>query len=140
MSVVHQLWFVEVRYADIRRLRQAAAATVARHPTVREPVGCPVAIEAEFRVSRQRSHFAGGSNLENLRPDAPARPVGNPQLRWYVDRLLDALVGTVIVDAHQVVELDAEKRYGTPYVRCLIRQVPDLVGGHVTPVQPEGEP
>lgn len=66
-----------------------------------------VAIIAEFRLTRPKSHFTGTGALRKGAAPAPRRP----DLDKLVRGLLDALTGVVFADDSQVTDLDACKVY-----------------------------
>lgn len=75
----------------------------------------PVSVVLAFVLTRPRSHWGTGRNWQTLRASAPDRPTGRPDLDKLVRSTLDGLVmGGVIADDSQVVDLNAGKLYGAP--------------------------
>lgn len=88
-------------------VRDAALAAMATAP----PLAAPVAIRLEFRMPRPKGHYGSGRNAALLKPSAPARPAGKPDLDKLARAILDAIAGLVIADDALVVDLHAVKIY-----------------------------
>jgi len=109
--------------------RQEVAA--AAHSKMRDgPWKVPVQVSCTFFFPRPKAHFGTGRNAETLRPSAPKRPAGKPDIDKLVRAVLDAMTGIVFSDDSQVVALDAMKLYAdmeTPGVTVDCRAlVPDF--------------
>ena len=74
----------------------------------------PVAMTFVFYFARPRGHFGIGRNINRLRASAPEHMTTMPDVDKLVRCTLDALVGVLIKDDAQVVNLGAGKRYGEP--------------------------
>jgi Holliday junction resolvase RusA-like endonuclease len=87
-----------------------AAAMLARNGS--GPITGPVRLVVDFRLTRPASHFRRGANGHLLRPDAPAWPIGYPDLDKLLRSTCDALVQAgLLADDAQVVEILSSKLY-----------------------------
>lgn len=105
-------WRDDIRGTLIDRLPAAA------------PLTCAVSVRLVFTMPRPKGHYRTGRNAHVLRPTAPMRPIGKPDLDKLIRAVLDAIGSAgVWVDDSQVTRLiDPEKRYGpTPGVLIEIR-------------------
>lgn len=82
------------------------------------PTQEPVYVQADFYYSRPKCHYRtkGG-----LRDDAQAFPMGRADVDKCLRALLDAMIGTVVVDDGQVVQVVANKRWTEEADRTMVR-------------------
>lgn len=72
----------------------------------------PVAVDVAFHLSRPKGHYGTGRNASTVKPTAPTRPGGKPDLDKLVRSTLDALAQAgVFADDALVVTVNAEKRW-----------------------------
>lgn len=90
--------------ADIRAAAEEAMGA-------RSAIEGPVTLSLSFLMPRPKGHFGTGKNAGRLRDQAPAWPVGKPDLDKLVRAVLDGLKGIVYVDDSQVVQMFAAMRY-----------------------------
>lgn len=74
----------------------------------------PVVVTVAFHFSRPRAHYGIGRNINRLKPSAPSHMATMPDVDKLARCVLDALVGVLIRDDGQVVNLHAGKRFGEP--------------------------
>jgi len=90
--------------------REAVRAETQR--SVSTPLSGPVAVTVLFYLNRPAAHYGTGRNRLHVKPSAPDRPVGRPDLDKLARAVLDGLtMGSAFADDAQVVTLHAEKRY-----------------------------
>lgn len=76
------------------------------------PAGTPVKCYLTFAMPRPRSHYGSGKNSTKLKPSAPIRPTGKPDLDNLAKAVTDAITAaSVWADDSQVTLLSAAKRY-----------------------------
>jgi crossover junction endodeoxyribonuclease RusA len=81
----------------------------------RPPLGGPVRVRVWFWLPRPKGHYGTGRNTDQVRPSAPVRPSGTPDLDKLLRAILDGLTdGGAWKDDGQVVELTARKLYVLP--------------------------
>ena len=89
---------------------RAAVAWAAKAQGARFDAAVPLAVTADFFLTRPKSHYGTGRNANRLRDAAPAYPVGKPDgdklLRSTLDGLTD---GGVYRDDAQVVQVLGRK-------------------------------
>ena len=90
--------------SDIRDAAEKALAD-------REPLDGPVDVTLAFRLPRPKGHYRTGKHAGELRPTAPPKPTGKPDLDKLTRAVLDALTGLVWGDDSQVVRLIVSKHY-----------------------------
>jgi Endodeoxyribonuclease RusA len=73
-----------------------------------------VCVAFEFYFARPRGHYGVGKNINRVKASAPEYMAVMPDVDKLVRCSLDALVGVLIRDDSQVVELKARKLYGEP--------------------------
>jgi len=95
----------QAEYAE--RVRQAWL--VAGRP--RLPRGCVLAVRGDFYLPRPASHYGTGRNAGQLRPSAPAWPLGKPDVDNLLKGPLDALNGLLFVDDGQIGHAQVFRRY-----------------------------
>lgn len=85
---------------------------IARYGELEAPLFVDRQLEVQlyFRLARPGGHW--GKN--GLKPSAPARPRGKPDIDKLVRATLDALIGCVMDDDSRIVRLVAEKHYAAP--------------------------
>jgi Holliday junction resolvase RusA-like endonuclease len=71
-----------------------------------------VAVRLRFWLTRPASHYGTGRNKAVVKPSAPRRPAGRPDVDKLARAVLDGLtMGGAFTDDSQVVELQASKWY-----------------------------
>lgn len=75
------------------------------------PAETPLRVSIAFRFARPDCHFGTGRNADKLKPSAPARPMGKPDVDKLARATLDSLTGIVFYDDSRIVELTASKEY-----------------------------
>ena len=76
------------------------------------PLEGPVAVRLRFWLTRPASHYGTGRNKAVVKPSAPRRPAGRPDVDKLARAVLDGLtMGGAFADDSQVVELQASKWY-----------------------------
>ena len=104
--------------AKVKPWREAVRATVV--DLLVAPVGedwapdrlDPIALDVVFTLARPASHYRTGKRADQVKPNAPADPVGRPDLDKLVRSTLDALTDAgALVDDARVVEVRAVKAY-----------------------------
>lgn len=88
-------WRQDVKYA--------ALAVTMRIPGW-QPLDGPLLVSMVFAFARPKGHYRTGRNSHLLRPAAPARPAGMPDLSKLARATEDALTGVAWVDDSRVVE------------------------------------
>jgi Holliday junction resolvase RusA-like endonuclease len=73
-----------------------------------------VRLSARFFLPRPGGHFGTGRNAGHLRPSAPTWPATRPDVDKLARAVLDGVVGILLRDDAQVVQLEASKHYGEP--------------------------
>ena len=74
----------------------------------------PVAVRMLFFLVRPKSHYGTGRNKAVVKPSAPRRPAGRPDVDKLARAVLDGLtMGGAFADDSQVVDLQASKWYVT---------------------------
>jgi Holliday junction resolvase RusA-like endonuclease len=86
----------------------------------------PCALEIEFYFPRPKAHFGSGRNAETLKPAAPTFVTRAPDVDKLVRAVGDALKGYVVRDDAQFAIVRAEKVYGTPRARILVRELDEV--------------
>lgn len=77
-----------------------------------EPYTGPLTLEVQFYMRRPASHYGTGKNRDRLKPSAPRRPAGTPDLSKLVRSTEDALTDAGIwKDDALVVAIHAVKLY-----------------------------
>ena len=72
----------------------------------------PVSVDLAFYLPRPKAHFGTGRNAAVVKPSAPSRPAGKPDLDKLVRSTLDALTQAgVFDDDAAVVTISAEKHW-----------------------------
>jgi Holliday junction resolvase RusA-like endonuclease len=90
---------------------QAAALAMTR-AAWRPDVRAPLALGVTFTVGRPASHWRTGRHSHLLRDNAPADPVGRPDLDKLIRSTLDALTDAgAMADDARVVSVSAMKTY-----------------------------
>lgn len=89
----------------------ALVASGSRELEVARFVGMAVAVEITFRLGRPKAHYGTGKNAGKLKPDAPAFPIGTPDVDKLARAALDALIGSAFDDDSRVVDLHPRKVY-----------------------------
>lgn len=84
------------------------ACAVAAHDAVGKPWDGPIRLAIWFRLARPASHRRKDGTL---RPKAPARPSGRPDLDNLAKAVMDALNRIAFNDDSQIVELILGKSY-----------------------------
>ena len=78
------------------------------------PLEGPVAVRLRFWLTRPASHYGTGRNQAVVKPSAPRRPAGRPDVDKLARAVLDGLtMGGAFADDSQVVDLQASKWYVT---------------------------
>ena len=78
------------------------------------PLEGPVAVRLRFWLTRPASHYGTGRNKAVVKPSAPQRPAGRPDVDKLARAVLDGLtMGGAFADDSQVVDLQASKWYVT---------------------------
>jgi len=78
------------------------------------PLEGPVAVRLRFWLTRPASHYGTGRNKAVVKPSAPRRPAGRPDVDKLARAVLDGLtMGGAFADDSQVVDLQASKWYVT---------------------------
>ena len=78
------------------------------------PLEGPVAVRLRFWLARPASHYGTGRNKAVVKPSAPRRPAGRPDVDKLARAVLDGLtMGGAFADDSQVVDLQASKWYVT---------------------------
>ncbi|MFJ4627095.1 RusA family crossover junction endodeoxyribonuclease [Streptomyces sp. NPDC088847] len=106
--------------AKVRPWRDTVAWTAIRERNrVRgwKPLTGEVALSLTFTLARPRSHYGTGRNASQVRPAAPARPTGTPDLDKLIRSTQDALkTARILRDDSLVVEYrDTGKWYDTDH-------------------------
>lgn len=74
----------------------------------------PVAVTLVFYLPRPKGHYGTGRNAGQLRPGAPPRPAGKPDIDKLERAVLDGLTqGGVLADDAQVVDVIKSKLYAS---------------------------
>lgn len=90
--------------------REAIRAETQRAEPLAPPRGLPVAVRIRIYLPRPGGHYGTGRNAETVRPGAPARPTGKPDLDKLERACLDGLVaGAALHDDACVTWLQASK-------------------------------
>jgi len=102
-------------------VRAQTQLVMERGPGIETMTG-PVQVKLFFYLTRPKGHFGTGRNSAVLRPSAPGRPAGKPDLDKLARAVLDGLTaGGAWKDDSQVVVLVAEKLYAAgPGCRIII--------------------
>jgi crossover junction endodeoxyribonuclease RusA len=74
----------------------------------------PLRLRAVFVFARPRSHFGTGRNAGRLKPSAPLYVRTRPDVDKLLRALGDAVTQTLITDDSRIVDVRAEKHYGSP--------------------------
>lgn len=86
------------------------------------PLDGPLAVAMTFTFARPKGHWRTGRNAHLLRPSAPARPHGIPDLSKLARSTEDALTGIVWADDARIVTEQLAKHYAaSPDVDVLDR-------------------
>jgi crossover junction endodeoxyribonuclease RusA len=76
------------------------------------PLEGPVSVRLRFWLARPVSHYGTGRNRAVVKPSAPRRPAGRPDVDKLARAVLDGLtMGGAFADDSQVVDLQASKWY-----------------------------
>lgn len=99
--------------ANRNALRDWDRAIRAAFKTNEQPalVAQPLRVTLAFRFARPNSHFGTGRNADTLKPSAPARPTGKPDVDKLARATLDSLTGLAFDDDSRIVELVVSKEY-----------------------------
>lgn len=94
------------------------AAALEARPAALPGTSCalagPVAVTVTFWMPRPKHHYGAGRNAAVVRPSAPPRPIGKPDLDKLCRAVLDALSDAgAWQDDSQVCDLWATKEYAT---------------------------
>ena len=73
-----------------------------------------LAMTVTFHMPRPKGHYGTGRNADTLKPVAPTRPTGKPDLDKMLRAVKDALEGVVYRNDSQIVDVAARKVYGDP--------------------------
>lgn len=68
------------------------------------PLDGPLLVSMVFTFARPKGHFGTGRNAGRVKPSAPPRPAGTPDLSKLVRSTEDALTGLIWADDARVVE------------------------------------
>jgi len=104
---------------------KAAALTVIETLPGWAPLDGPLSVSMTFAFARPKGHFGTGRNADRLKPSAPPRPAGVPDLSKLVRSTEDALTGSVWADDARVVEY---RRLGKHYVTSSALDVLSMPG------------
>jgi len=109
-------WRMAVKYAAMDAMRDSdTRKTVGAVDSYTAMTGA-VVLEVTFRLPRPRGHFGTGRNVALLKPGAPWRPAGRPDLDKLLRSTFDALgEAGVWRDDAQVVRVTGAKFYATDY-------------------------
>lgn len=99
-------WNVAVREAALRAIGEQREA-----PPF---VGVALHVTIVFHVKRPAGHYGTGKHAGRLKPAAPARPTGKPDIDKLARTTLDALTGAVFDDDSRIAELVLSKRWALP--------------------------
>ena len=92
--------------------REAVVAECQRAGLAGAMLADPVAVAVAFYLPRPKGHHGTGRNASTVKPTAPTRPGGKPDLDKLVRSTLDALAQAgVFADDALVVTVNAEKRW-----------------------------
>lgn len=94
-------WATAVREAAVAKLGELDAPRF---------VDTQLEVQVYFFLTRPSGHWG----KKGLKPSAPPRPRGKPDIDKLVRATLDALTGSVFDDDSKIVRLVAEKRYAAP--------------------------
>lgn len=76
--------------------------------------GVPVSVDIQFYLPRPKGHFGTGRNADRLKPSAPSRPAGPPDIDKLERAVLDGIVaGGALHDDGQVAHVEKDKWYAT---------------------------
>jgi len=78
---------------------------------LRLPDGVVVAVRGDFHLARPAGHYATGRNAGQLRPSAPAWPLGRPDVDNLLKAPLDALTGLLYRDDAHVGHVQGTRRF-----------------------------
>lgn len=102
---------VEQNAKPVKAWRQAVIDVALPHAGA-VPTGCPVSLSVIFRFPRPLAHYGTGRNRGTLKPGAPKRPCGRPDVDKLARSTMDALTAArVWGDDGQVATLLAHKIY-----------------------------
>lgn len=93
---------------------RAAAAAVVGKVSAPPFVGVPLYVAITFRIARPGGHWGTGKRAGQLKPSAPSRPAGKPDIDKLARSTLDSLTGIVFDDDSRIVGLDLIKVYAAP--------------------------
>jgi Holliday junction resolvase RusA-like endonuclease len=75
----------------------------------------PVSLRLTFVLARPKGHYGSGRNSDQVKPSAPHRPAGRPDVDKLARSVLDGLtMGGAFADDAQVVDLDVSKHWCEP--------------------------
>ena len=88
------------------------------------PLDCPLAVTFTFYLPRPKGHFRTGKRAGELRDNAPAFPVGKPDVLKLARGVEDALTAIIYKDDSLIVSEHLYKRYtpGSPGVQISIQE------------------
>jgi Holliday junction resolvase RusA-like endonuclease len=79
------------------------------------PLHDPVSLRLIFVLARPKGHYGNGRNSDRVKPSAPHRPAGRPDVDKLARAVLDGLtMGGAFADDAQVVDLDVSKHWCEP--------------------------
>lgn len=108
-------------------VKAAAYAALTAHPHLCTVLRSPVEVKVAFYLKRPKGHYGTGRNWHQVKPSAPPRPHGKPDLDKLIRSTLDGLTGIAYVDDAQVVSVTAAKWWqelgGTPGAAITVREV-----------------
>ena len=108
--------------------REAVVAQAMRDGLAGRRFDGDLALAVDFYFDRPRGHYGTGRNAQRLRPGAPRRPNGKPDLDKLLRSTLDALTQAgVIVDDCRIVTVSAGKHYtddANPLVGARVQVIP----------------